>query len=194
MVKGFNEALLGCDYRRTVAGLRQQIRLFEPNSQSGLFGEYSPEEYTGEPDPTVEGEYSRENPPPTRDEELRTALGLFPNGRLAYDADGSISGSDYAEIKWPFSNDNGLDLEALGGVSFVEVCRLAIRNMAGEDPTRLKASYRRAGVDGEGNPSWILSFPIGSVSDDDGLQVLPVRQLVVREGPAGWSIVKFIPR
>jgi len=190
IVDGFNRDLLRCDYRRVVAGLKELSRLFEPGSQSGLFGQWPPEYYTGPPDPYDDSVPWRGNPPPDRETELRGLLDLFPRGRLA----GSRQTSEGLEPpEWPFNGDNDLDLGSLGGVSFREVCRLAVTTMSGGDSSRLRASYRRDGEDEHGNPVWVLSFPVGSVSDNDGLQVVEARRLVVRQGPLGWSIQQFAP-
>ncbi len=187
IVDGFNERLLGCDYDRVVEGLKQELELFVPEVQSGLFGDYSQESYTGPPDPIDSSVHSSENPPPTREEELANLLALFPNGRLT---DGMNDDDPPAE--WPFGADNDLDLAEFAGVSFEEVCRAGIRLVSGEDPARLKASYRRDGEDADGNPSYVLSFPRGSVPDES-LRIEEARRLDVTKTEAGWSILRFMP-
>lgn len=86
VVAAFTEALLRCDYKKTLGALKQHSRLFAPGSQSALFGQYGKKSYTGPPDPRDESVRSRENPPPSREQELASLLGLFPGGRLVEDA------------------------------------------------------------------------------------------------------------
>ncbi|MBE2317366.1 hypothetical protein DVA67_015395 [Solirubrobacter sp. CPCC 204708] len=191
IVDGFNDRLLGCDYGRVVEGLQQQIRLFVPEAQSSLFGFYSIEDYTGEPDPYDPTVHSAENPPPTREAELANLLALFPEGRLAQGL-ASPDGGEGAPY-WPFNGDNDLDLQALAGISFAEICRTAVRTLSGGDPGRLRAQYRRDGSDVDGHPTWILSFPRGS-AEDRTLRVEENRRLVVKETADGWSILRFTPK
>lgn len=187
IVDGFNEHVLGCDYDAVVEGLGQEMQLFVPDVQSSLLGDYSQESYTGPPDPIDSSVHSSENPPPTREEELANLLALFPNGRLT---DGMNDDDPPAE--WPFGADNDLDLGEFAGVSFEEVCRAGVRLVSGGDPALLKASYRRDGEDADGNPSYVLSFPRGSVPDES-LRIEEARRLVVTETEAGWSILSFMP-
>lgn len=196
IVAAFNKKLLRCGYRGTVAALKTEVKLFEPGADSGLFGQYKTEDYTRttEPDPGLTSGYWIGNPPPSREAELDNLLRLFPNGRLAEGLEG-YGEEDDSIPDWPFPPGNGLTLEALGGSRFKDVCEKAVANTSGGDPSSLHASYRRGDVAVGGNPTWVLSFPRGSVQNTGGneLRVEPARQLVVAKGPGGWSIRQFVP-
>ena len=181
LVTSFNRDLLGCNWQQVLADLRTEARLFAPGAKSGLLGSWTKANYDGPPDEFDESVRSRENPPPTRSQELADIEALFPDGALAAGADGA-----------PFIDPGATDLTALAGISFREVCRQRISQVSGGDASKLRASYVRDGADPDGNPRWVLSFPSGG-SESGDLTVAPTKELITSEGSNGWEIQSFTP-
>ncbi|MEV4420057.1 hypothetical protein AB0L40_08795 [Patulibacter sp. NPDC049589] len=188
IVDGFDRGLVGCDFNVATTSLRRLSALFEPGAESGLLGQYSEDEYHGptDGDPSA---YSAENPPPDRATELRDLLSMFPGGRFA-----ARQVPDYDILEWPFNYDpeNAEIFQALDGSSYATVCHAGVAYLAGSDPARLRASYRRAGSDASGRPIWLLSFPVGSDADHS-LQTVEARELVVADHDGAWRIASFRP-
>ena len=128
------------------------------------------------------------NPPPDRETELHKLLGKFPNGRFA-----ARRVPGYDVLDWPFGYDTSeaTAIEALDGLPFAELCHAVVGYLSrGQGPAALHASYRRAGTNQHGLPQWALAFPQGS-APSHSLAIDAIRNLTVRQSPAGWRIVSF---
>ena len=186
IVTSFNTDLLGCRYGGVVRDLRRETTLFEPSAYSDLWGKYTLQNYIGPPDPRDSSVPSRDNPPPSRAQELADVLGLFTNGRFA----GTFGGYQTPPPAWPFEESK---LYIPAGTSFSKVCKAVVAHEAGSNRQALRASYRPFGTaNGGAEVRYLLSFPSGSATDGS-LRVSANRLLVVERSGGAWRIKQFAP-